>query len=177
MSTPIRRSIAQPSPRVPSAGSSNLRQTSTSEARPVSRSTADEEPHLEQARRTQAARILQSYEQLVWFSMQRNEVLSHNPHTTTWQKSAHLTRSVTQSLVQTRLYFEAILAGVLTPDTRPDWPTDYSSEEPKSAKDGAAGRNSPAGKHKSRVASGEGSEKRRRDREKEKGRRSGAGLE
>lgn len=79
--------------------------------------------------------------------------------------------------MQTRIYFETILAGIATSDTKPDWPADYSaSEDPKSAKEGL-GRNSPAGRGKHRVASGDASEKRRRDREREKGRRSGAGLE
>lgn len=40
----------------------------------VAETRAEREAHDERARRTQAARVLESYERLVWHSMARNEV-------------------------------------------------------------------------------------------------------
>ncbi|GAB7349038.1 hypothetical protein MBLNU459_g8007t1 [Dothideomycetes sp. NU459] len=119
---------------------------------PGHKAEMDQESHLSQARRNQAARILRSYEQLVFFSMQRHE-----------------------SVVQTRLHFEAILAGVEDPDADPDWPTDNSSlEEPKAAKEGAGktgsankGKNTAAGSA-GRGGAGETPERRRGHRERDR---------
>ncbi|KAL1305153.1 hypothetical protein AAFC00_002077 [Neodothiora populina] len=119
------------------------------------RAASEEETVQDRHQRNQAASILANYEQLVWLAMARNE-----------------------SIVQTRLYYEAILAGLPTTDPDVEWPTEYQS----ASKD-AQGR-SPAGKGKARAV-GEGSSKhknageggssssaKKRDRDRGSGRRS-----
>ncbi|KAG8626932.1 hypothetical protein KVT40_005877 [Elsinoe batatas] len=65
----------------------SLKQGSTSKDAP--KITNDQEPFEDRQRRTQAARILESQEQLIWHSMARNE-----------------------DVPQTRQYFRAIAAGM-----------------------------------------------------------------
>lgn len=83
-----------------------------------------------------AASILASYEQLIWLSTLRNEVTQmSSPHSRIlivllWFYG-NLYNACLQSIVQTRLYYESVLAGLPCVDPHVEWPTKYQ-EDPKS---------------------------------------------
>lgn len=78
--------------------------------------TRSPETHESLHRRNVAAEILQSYEMLSWFALDRNEVRSSdNTASSPLALLAH-TRSTIQSLAQTRLHFLSQLAGFTEED-------------------------------------------------------------
>ncbi|KAF1345358.1 hypothetical protein BDV97DRAFT_401950 [Delphinella strobiligena] len=116
--------------------------------------------------RKNALRTLENYEELVWTAMARNESVS-----------------------QTRLHFEALLAGLPSADPyNVEWPTEYQDE--RSKRGNAEGRSSGGGKDKGkarlvveRVRTSLGGEessssskdkerRKKKDKERDRGRRS-----
>ncbi|GAB7324151.1 hypothetical protein MBLNU13_g07528t2 [Cladosporium sp. NU13] len=152
-----------PPTRPPTKPSPSTTATPTATTRPCSPET-----HISLAARNAAAEILQSYEQLSWHALSRNEVRpSPNPNPT--QPTHHLTTSLVQSLAQTRLHFLSLLAGFTADDERAqiDWKTDNSPHAPDALPTsiytgleplGGEGRrkSSSAGKGKERASLGGG---------------------
>ncbi|GAB7324152.1 hypothetical protein MBLNU13_g07528t1 [Cladosporium sp. NU13] len=130
-----------PPTRPPTKPSPSTTATPTATTRPCSPET-----HISLAARNAAAEILQSYEQLSWHALSRNE-----------------------SLAQTRLHFLSLLAGFTADDERAqiDWKTDNSPHAPDALPTsiytgleplGGEGRrkSSSAGKGKERASLGGG---------------------
>lgn len=175
------RPIIRPVPRLQQ--NSNQRQnqweganTGAAAESPSSYGTASEPENLiDRQKRVAAARVLSSYEQLVWHATNRNEVALSvlNLALMFFPANRHFRRR--QSIAQTRLHFEAILAGFSCAETRLQWPTEYQDTKTSHGKSSAAKVRAVSGSHgKDRTSTREGPpSSKKRDKDKPSTRSSG----
>lgn len=118
-----------------SAGSPSLRTPSVKSAR-------SRESFESLYKRSQAAEILQSYEKLSWYSFQRAEV--RNGATNQFRIGLHADClfALRQSMVQTRLYFQNIVAGFTEQDEQAlvYWKEDFTPHALKPGEDAKGSR-------------------------------------
>ena len=140
----------------------DMASSSASKSRPA----RSPEPFEHLAGREEAAQILQSYENLSWYAAQRREV-SHIPPSAT-ELELRICESLKlisnpQSIPQTRLHFQSVIAGFTASDAQPyiQWRTDTTPHVPDPpdsdptvarVKTSQSGGSRGAGKGKERVS-------------------------